>query len=186
MPIFDEQALVKLDTTLASFHTHKDAILAASGCSEHFQIPKLEFMQHVVPSICTLGAPMQWSVDVTEHVHVTKIKNPACAGNNQNYYAQIAHHLDCSDKCFRFDLATTFASSHDSHLDGSNDLADKDHEPNDEKAHALFYHTPIQKITNYFKITEALTSGMAPNVTHLKYTFASITTAIHLTAKLHL
>ncbi|KIK15429.1 hypothetical protein PISMIDRAFT_115164, partial [Pisolithus microcarpus 441] len=186
MPIFDEQALAKLDAALASFHTHKDAILAASGCLEHFQIPKLEFMQHVVPSICASGAPMQWSVDITEHAHVMEIKNPACAGNNQNYYAQIVCHLDHSDKCFRFDLATAITSSHDLHLNDSDNLADEDHEPDDEKAHTLFYHSPIWKIVNYFKIAEALASERSPNVTHLKCTFMSNTTAIHLAAKLHL
>ena len=148
--MFDEHTLAKLDAALASFHTHKHAILAAGACSEHFWIPKLELMHHVVPSIHASGAPMQWSADVTEHAHVTEIKNPACAGNNQNYYAQIAHHLDCSDKCFRFDLATGIASSHDSHLDCINDPADKDHEPDDEESHTLFYHSPtITTVTFY-------------------------------------
>ncbi|KAI6028037.1 hypothetical protein PISMIDRAFT_98968 [Pisolithus microcarpus 441] len=157
MPIFDEQALAKLDTALASFHTHKDAILAAGGCTKHFQIPKLEFMQHVMPSIRALGAPMQWSVDVTEHAHMTEIKNPAHAGNNQNYYTQIACHLDCSNKCFRFDLATGIVSFNNSYPDDDdNNLADKDHEPDDEKSCTIFYHSPMQKIVDYFKITGAL------------------------------
>ena len=150
MPVFDEHILAKLDAALASFHTHKHAILAAGACSEHFRIPKLELMHHVVPSIHASGAPMQWSADVTEHAHVTEIKNPACAGNNQNYYAQIAHHLDCSDKCFRFDLVTGIASSHDSHLDCIDDPADKDHEPDNEESHTLFYHSPtITTVTFY-------------------------------------
>ncbi|KAF9233080.1 hypothetical protein BU15DRAFT_80483 [Melanogaster broomeanus] len=88
MPTFDEQALAKLNATLTSFHTHKHAILDAGGQrSEHFQIPKLELLQHVMPSICASGAPMQWSLDPTEHAHVTEIKDPAHAGNNQDYYA---------------------------------------------------------------------------------------------------
>jgi len=41
---------------------------------------------------------MQWTADVTEHAHVTEIKQPARSGNNQDYYAQIAQHLDCSNK----------------------------------------------------------------------------------------
>ncbi|KIK17896.1 hypothetical protein PISMIDRAFT_14783 [Pisolithus microcarpus 441] len=185
MPVFDEQALAKLNTALASFHTDKHAILAAGGCSEHFQIPKLKLMQHVMPSICTSGAPMQWSVDVTEHAHVTEVKNPACAGNNQNYYTQIAHHLGRSDKCFRFDLATNIASSHDSHPDNGGDPTDEDHEPDDEKSHNLLYHSPIQKIVDYFKITDALTNGISHNAPRLTHTFTSSTTAVHLATKPH-
>ena len=49
---------------------------------------------------------MQWSADVTEHAHVQEIKVPAHASNNQNYYEQIAHYLNRSDKCLRFNIAT--------------------------------------------------------------------------------
>ena len=180
MPVFDEHTLAKLDAALASFHTHKHAILAAGARSEHFRIPKLELMHHVVPSIHASGAPMQWSADVTEHAHVTEIKNPARAGNNQNYYAQIARHLDRSDKCFRFDLATGIASSHDSHSDCIDDPADEDHEPDDEESHTLLYHSPTRKIVDYFKIADTL------NAPHSKRTFASRSTAIHLATKPHL
>ncbi|KAI6027294.1 hypothetical protein PISMIDRAFT_8185 [Pisolithus microcarpus 441] len=185
MPIFDEQALAKLNAALASFHTDKHAILAAGGCSEHFQIPKLKLMQHVVPSIRTSGAPMQWSVDVTKHAHVTEVKNPARAGNNQNYYAQIACHLDRSDECFRFDLATNIASSHDLHPNNGGDPTDEDHEPDDEKSHNLLYHSPIQKIVDYFKIADVLANGISHNAPCPTHMFASSTTAIHLTTKPH-
>ena len=183
MPVFNEQALTKLDTALASFHSHKDAILAAGARSEHFRIPKLELMHHVVPSIRASGAPMQWSADVTEHAHVTEIKNPARAGNNQNYYAQIARYLDRSDKCFRFDLATGIASSPDSGSDINNNPADEDHEPDDEKSHTLLYHSPTRKIVNYFQIADALANG--PSLNTPKCTFASRTSAIHLATKPH-
>ncbi|KAI6013722.1 hypothetical protein BKA83DRAFT_4500103 [Pisolithus microcarpus] len=185
MPIFDEQALAKLNTALASFHTDKHAILAAGGCSEHFWIPKLKLMQHVMPSICMSGAPMQWSADVTEHAHVTEVKNPAHTGNNQNYYAQIACHLGHSDKCFRFDLATNIASSHDLHPDNGGDPTDEDHEPDDKKSHNLLYHSPIWKIVDYFKITDALTNGISHNAPHPTHMFTSSTTTVHLATKPH-
>ena len=183
MPVFDEQALTKLDAALALFHSHKDAILAAGACSEHFRIPKLELMHHVVLSIRASGAPMQWSADVTEHAHVTEIKNPACAGNNQNYYAQIARYLDCSDRCFRFNLATGIASSPDLRLDINDDPADEDHEPDDEKSHTLLYHSPTWKIVNYFQIADALANG--PSCNTPKCTFTSHSSAIHLATKPH-
>ena len=184
MPIFDEQALAKLNMALASFHTHKHAVLAASGHSKHFQIPKLELMQHVVLSIHASGAPMQWSVDVTKHAHVTEIKNPAHAGNNQNYYAQITCHLDRSNKCFRFDLATGIASLHE-HPDYNDDTTDEDHKPDDKKSHTWLYHSPIRKIVDYFKTAEALINGPLANSLHPKCTFASHTIAVHLAMKPH-
>ncbi|KAF8546129.1 hypothetical protein OG21DRAFT_1427879, partial [Imleria badia] len=110
MHSFDEHVLQQLDTALQSFHANKDSIIAARGCSEHFCISKLELLQHIVPSIQDLGAVMQWSAAITEHAHVTEVKNPMRVGNNQNYYAQIAHHLDQVNKCFRFDLAMRIAT----------------------------------------------------------------------------
>ena len=112
MPCFDDNILNRIKASLDAFHENKSAIISAgrrqgsNGPLDHWQIPKIKLLQHVVPSIRASGAIMQWTADVTEHAHVTKIKQPARSRNNQDYYAQIARHLDCSDKCFRFDLAT--------------------------------------------------------------------------------
>ena len=62
MHSFDEHVLQQLDTALQLFHTHKYSIITARGCSEHFHIPKLELLQHIVPSIQDSGAVMQCSV----------------------------------------------------------------------------------------------------------------------------
>lgn len=184
MPALDEHALAKLDGALALFHTHKHAILTAGARSEHFRIPKLELMQHVVPSVRASGAPMQWSADVTEHAHVTEIKNPARAGNNQNYYTQIARHLDRSERCFKFDLATSIASHEDP--DDSNGPADEDdHKSDDEESDAIHYHKPTCKIVDYFKVAESLAMDTSPNTPRPRRTFVSDTTAIHLATKPH-
>ncbi|KAN0075262.1 hypothetical protein V8E55_011285 [Tylopilus felleus] len=81
MPSFNDHVLQKLEDALQLFHDHKDSVIAAGGRSGHFNIPKLELLQHVIPSIC--DSVMQWSADATEHAHVTEVKNPAHAGNNQ-------------------------------------------------------------------------------------------------------
>ena len=86
--------------------------------------------------------------------------------SNQNYYAQIARHLDRSDKCFKFDLATGIASSHDVH--SYDNTADKDHEPDDEESRSLLYHSPIRKIVDYFKIADALAGGTSPSAPHVE------------------
>lgn len=56
---------------------------------DHFQIPKLELMHGVVPSITSSGAVIQWSADTTERAHITEVKVPGQSGNNQSYNPQI-------------------------------------------------------------------------------------------------
>lgn len=188
---FDKHTLQLLENSLQTFHDHKDAVLAAGArSSDHFQIPKLELLQHVVPSIRDSGAVMQWSADVTEHSHVTEVKNPARAGNNQDYYSQIARHLDRVDKCFRFDLATWIASS--TELDpasghyGNDDDGDElgeEHEPDAEAQKLSLYHSPTRKVVNYFQAARVLSDDSRPGVLKPLRTFATSTTAIHLTLK---
>jgi hypothetical protein len=112
-PVIDDDDCDQILAVLKTFHDYKHAILSAGvrvGTHgkqiDHFYIPKLEFMQSVVPNIRANGVPLQWSADVTEHCHITEIKNPARAGNNKNYESQICRYLDRQDKCQRFDLAT--------------------------------------------------------------------------------
>ncbi|KAI6017083.1 hypothetical protein EDC04DRAFT_2576956 [Pisolithus marmoratus] len=105
MPHFDHVTLARVKAVLQTFHDNKMAIISSSGRQgingplQHWEIPKLKLLQHIVPSIHNSGAAMQWTANVTEHAHVTEIKQPAHAGNNQDYYAQVAWQLDHSEKC---------------------------------------------------------------------------------------
>ncbi|KAF8547254.1 hypothetical protein OG21DRAFT_1380838, partial [Imleria badia] len=104
-PVFTAHTLDRLAVALQEFHDNKDAIICG-GVRDNWEIPKLELLQSVVSSIRQSGATMQWSADIMEHAHVDEIKVPARTSNNQDYYNQIARHLDRLDRCFRFDLAT--------------------------------------------------------------------------------
>ena len=104
--------LSRITASLQLFHSHKQTILAIGARvgkgnkhMDHFQIPKLEFMHSVVPSILASGAVMQWSADRTEHAHITEIKIPGRSGNNRSYHPQICRHLDRSEKHRNFSLA---------------------------------------------------------------------------------
>ena len=186
MPSFDESALTKLAGALQSFHDNKEAILSTGVCS-HFDIPKLELLQHIVPSIWASGAVLQWSVDVTEHAHVTEIKKPARAGNNQNYYSQIARHLDRTEKCTRFDTATCILSLCEDVGDGREEEEDHKHKhkhgPDEETDNTSFYPSPTRKILNYFDVASSLSNGDFPDSPRPFRTFASSTTAINLAIK---
>ena len=77
-----------------------------------WHIPRLELMQSVVPNIQANGASIQFSADVTERAHITEIKNPAHAGNNQHNKSQICYDLDHTDKLHCFELATSIYNLH--------------------------------------------------------------------------
>lgn len=130
-PVVTIDTLAKIQQALRTFHDHKQAIIDSggrrgkNGVLEHWQIPKLEFLQSVVPNIVANGAAIQWSADTTEHAHIEVVKKPCRASNNHGYESQICRHLDRLDKLSRFDLSTSMAkarislSSYPSSLDNN-------------------------------------------------------------------
>ena len=188
MPRFDDNILDRIEASLHEFHENKAAIISAGGRQgsngplDHWEIPKLELLQHVVPSIRASGAVMQWTADIMEHAHVTEVKQPARSGNNQDYYAQIAQHLDRSDKCFRFDLATRIASTELQEAGEDEDQED-DHEPDSEALQEAYYYSPARTSVNYSEIAEGIASGAIPNTLQPPRIFASSTTAFRLAVK---
>ena len=109
----DEQMCAKIDAALREFHAHKEAIIIAGARQgkghvviDNWHIPKLEFLQSVVPSIWANGVALQWSADGTERAHIEVIKDPSAFINNQNYESQICRHLDRTEKCRQFNLST--------------------------------------------------------------------------------
>ncbi|KJA24333.1 hypothetical protein HYPSUDRAFT_136390 [Hypholoma sublateritium FD-334 SS-4] len=92
----DHNICLRMDVALQEFHSHKKAIISAGACLgkgtkviDNWRIPKLEFLQSVVPNIQQNGIAQQWSADGTERAHIEVIKNPAEFTNNQNYESQI-------------------------------------------------------------------------------------------------
>ncbi|KAI6037268.1 hypothetical protein BKA83DRAFT_4120792 [Pisolithus microcarpus] len=127
----------RIKATLVEFHNHKDKITdeglqrgAESGSAlDHWFIPKLELMQSVTPNISELGAPVQWSADMTEHAHIEVIKEPASTTNHQNYNTQICRYLDRVERCWLFKTATCLST-----LSNANDTHDQDLAAEDDGA----------------------------------------------------
>ncbi|KAI6161211.1 hypothetical protein EDD17DRAFT_1777726 [Pisolithus thermaeus] len=100
-----------------TFHDHKHAIIDAGLCHgqtsgaalDHWEIPKLEFMQSVTPSIHQAGTVIQWSANTTEHAHIEVVKDPVTTMNNQNYDSQICCTLDHDKKCHLFNTAVSLS-----------------------------------------------------------------------------
>lgn len=181
-PELDDDVLDQMDHALATFHRCKSAILKAgvrkgkNGPINNWHIPKLEFLQSVVPAIRANGVPLQWTADVTEHAHITEVKDPASNSNNQGYEAQICRHLDRRDKCHLFNLATSMETTGNiEDLDGD-DLDDQ--EPHPLLAGLSSGHTAV----NYFTYSASLLDGEYPNAPTPFRTFTSENkvTAFHL------
>ena len=111
-PEVSETLLKEMRSALETFHKHKHAIIEARArrgekgvAIEHWNIPKLELMHSVVPSIQQTGVPMQWTAEVTERAHKDKIKEPSRSSNHREYESQICRASDRLDKINNFDLA---------------------------------------------------------------------------------
>ncbi|KAJ7628187.1 hypothetical protein DFH06DRAFT_1141333 [Mycena polygramma] len=116
-PMLREDDLRQMDRELLTFHQSKQHILDAGarkgkkGKVKHWYIPKMEFLQSVVPAVRLNGVPLQWTADVTERGHISEVKDPAAHTNNQSYESQIVRNLDRRDKCRNFTLATAMATA---------------------------------------------------------------------------
>ncbi|KAJ7041489.1 hypothetical protein C8F04DRAFT_1208338 [Mycena alexandri] len=203
-PTIDEDILDKMDASLGRFHDHKQAILDAGARKgkkdtiNNWHIPKLEFLQSVVPAIRANGVPLQWSADITEHAHITLVKDPASHSNNQKYEAQICRHLDRRDKCRQFDLATAIEAA------GVEFIAPELHptpdgDDGDDNEPSSFINTTsdlldgIEPVTNlagtgrtfvnYFIASSLLLAGKFPNARtpYRTFTAPDDSTAFHLT-----
>ncbi|KAI6043167.1 hypothetical protein EDC04DRAFT_2600357 [Pisolithus marmoratus] len=103
----------KIRALLQEFHNCRNALIEKGLCHgkktkcvlKHWQIPKLELMQSVTPSVKCIGSILQWSADTTEHAHIEVIKDLASTTNNHNYDTQMCQCLDHYRKCQLFDTA---------------------------------------------------------------------------------
>ncbi|KAG1865025.1 hypothetical protein DFJ58DRAFT_714811 [Suillus subalutaceus] len=202
-PVIDDIQLTHISTALEEFHANKDAIIDGGfrrgqrgGVIENWYIPKLELMQSIVPSIRNTGVSLQWTADTTEHAHITEIKDPARSSNNNNYDPQICHHLDCTDKCRRFDLAMNSKRQGSDDVGDVNDNvdldADDDHDDGDvdfdtDVDHDIPHLLAMNKYpghsrltTNYFEIAKVLQHREAGTVPVPLRAFIIERTAFHL------
>ena len=180
--IFSKQSPSKLMNALKLFHNNKDAIVQAGGRNNSWEIPKLELLQSVVSSIRCSGPVIQWSANTTEHAHVQEIKVPARLSNNQNYYDQITHYLDCSDKCFHFNVATHFQAWHETFIPDN----DHDHDVDSDSPYVSEHMNVTCQSINYFAVTDALLHGSIPSALKPHCTFSNSTTTFHIANKLSL
>jgi hypothetical protein len=106
-----DRDITTLRELIAEFHEHKHVILE-SGCRKrHWKVPKIELLHNIPASAHEMGAPRQWSTDRTEHAHIEVVKNPFRASNKKDFNPQICRHMDRAEKRRNFDLCTALARS---------------------------------------------------------------------------
>ena len=190
----DSEACNKIQMGLSMFHKYKESIIKAGGrrgeknnIITHWYIPKLEFMQSIVPDILANGAAIQWSANVMEHAHITEVKDPADTMNNQNYESQICHYLDQEDKCHRFDLVTAIRNAGlNFHSIAINKDYNSDRE--DQTSSLLKCINPVSclagvacKVVDYFNKVSHLQQGLGPDDTPIPFhSFVELQVAFHL------
>ncbi|KAF9016394.1 hypothetical protein BDP27DRAFT_1440698 [Rhodocollybia butyracea] len=137
-PRFSTSSLARIQTTLDEFHLNKEEILTLKARVNpkgepinNWEIPKLEFLQNIVPSISASGPIMQWTADMTEHAHIDLVKDPARSGNNHAFEIQICRGLDRASRIRRFDLMTAMK---DANVDFRLDNNDVEGDEGDEEA----------------------------------------------------
>ena len=151
-------------------------------------------MQSVVDNVKRNGVVFQWSADITEHAHITHIKDPARADNNQNYKSQVTRHLDRADKVHRFDLATSIREAGVGF--GYSSMGSEDSEDENVGCHAFQITTtstllaeinpvsniagPTQDLNNYFIEAARILNDDDPNAVTQSRTFVTSSTAFHL------
>ncbi|KIK33927.1 hypothetical protein CY34DRAFT_26962 [Suillus luteus UH-Slu-Lm8-n1] len=185
-------------TTIHALMDNKDVIMslgARMGAKKPIDnqfIPKLELMQSITASTRKVGALIQWSVDATEHAHISEIKDPARHTNNNDYDPQICRHLDRLEKLWRFEIATTLKShvvdpgteTEDEGDEGDEEegTACDDEEPTDPRTALLEELNCTRITTNYFSRAKNITtlSHQASIYPGLPRTFTTGNVAIHL------
>ena len=111
-----------MDEALREFHTFKTAIINAGGRQGkngpmmHFRIPKLEGLLRVVSSARRMGAPYQYTSDITERCHITLVKTPYRRSSRRNYHEQCCRFLDRMEKLRLFGLYVSLKSNNASLL----------------------------------------------------------------------
>ena len=161
----------------------------SSAAIRHWRIPKLKLFHNVTASISQLGAPVQWSADTTEHAHIEVVKQPASMTNNHDYDSQICCYLDCSEKCWLFQMATEVTSATanpetNENLDPILTATDEagPHEDEEEYPSKVLNDlwSPPHPLPNLFAAVDALHLTSTGSVLCPLHTFTSGHTAFHL------
>ena len=118
-PIHTDATISLMVDALSEFHGTKQAIIQAearhgmTGVKKNFNIPKLKLFQSFAWNIWDNGTLMQYTADVTEHLHITHCKIPfeQTNWNLNTFIDQIVRLLNCEENIQHFNLYHILCSS---------------------------------------------------------------------------
>lgn len=101
-PEHSEETLSDMQAALNSFHANK-TIFVDLEIRDHFQLPKLESLNHFLASIRDFGALDNCNTEYTERLHIDMAKDAYRATNHKDEYPQMTLWLDRKEKIVRHD-----------------------------------------------------------------------------------
>ncbi|KAG2112324.1 uncharacterized protein F5147DRAFT_771380 [Suillus discolor] len=181
-PTPNDDLLASIDRALSTFHEHKDIILTS------------ELLQSITSGTCNVGTLIQWSADVTEHAHISEIKDPTRCTNNNDYDPQICRHLDRDEKLRRFAIAMMLKSHHvycdpndrprevpeDEDKQEEEPIDPDEQEPDDPQTALLEQMNHTRVTMNYFSKARQIITVRDRAIPHPPQMFIAGGTAIHL------
>ncbi|KAJ3738205.1 hypothetical protein EV360DRAFT_58335, partial [Lentinula raphanica] len=96
-PVHSENSLNALDEALAAFHSHRDVFITLN-VRQHFNFPKLHFLQHYARAIRLFGTTDNYNTETTERLHIDFAKDAYRASNHKDEYAQMTCWLERREK----------------------------------------------------------------------------------------
>ncbi len=100
-PSHSLSTLRQMRDALETFHSNKQ-VFVELGAREHFNIPKLHWIQHYVAAIYNLGTCDGHSTEVPERLHIDCAKMGYRASNRRGYIKQMIAWLTRREKVDRF------------------------------------------------------------------------------------
>ncbi|KAF8872853.1 hypothetical protein CPB85DRAFT_1237372 [Mucidula mucida] len=96
-PIHSDETLKELDSALSMFHDNK-WVFVTHGIREHFDIPKLHFLNHYTRAIRLFGTADNYNTEATERLHIDFAKDAYRSTNCKDEYKQMTKWLERREK----------------------------------------------------------------------------------------
>ncbi|KAJ3474419.1 hypothetical protein NLI96_g12466 [Meripilus lineatus] len=106
-----DETLQYMTEALDKFHANKQVFIdtgARDVEGDHFNFPKLHFLEHYVPLIRLFGTTDNYNTEATERLHIELVKDAYRATNHKDYVEQMIRWLSRREKVNVFDARTNW------------------------------------------------------------------------------
>ena len=114
-PAHTTSTLEDMHVALVAFHENKEVFIKL-GIHNHFNITKLHWLNHYIPSIVAVDSSLGYSTDVPEHLHIDYAKKGYRASNHCSYIEQMVNWLTRREKVRHHQTYLHWATAGMSHL----------------------------------------------------------------------